>query len=218
MIEILGHLANFLYTFGSSFKKQIYLRFSFIVAAIMEIIYAFFVVKNEPLWTIIIWSIPMMFINGYYFYKLLMERNELILTPEEEKIYNKNFSFIDKKYFKKILNLADRINFTKNDMLIEEKKESEYFYLFFNGLAKVKLNGNIIAYLEEGSFVGEMGFLNNSKSSASVFANSDAVVYRWNKKLIKELMSKDRQLENSINAVLSNALIGKIDKINSIIG
>lgn len=215
MIELLGHIANFLYTFGSSFKNQLYLRLSFIVAAVLEIIFAFFLIKGEPIWTIIIWSFPMMIINGFYFYKLLIEKKELYLTPEEEKIYFKSFSFIDKKYFKRILNLSNKVDLKKDEQIVEEHKETDYFYLIIEGIAEVKLNGNLITYISDGILIGEMSFLTDSKPKASVFSKTEMSLYRWDKKVIKELMQKDRYFENAINAVLSNDLVAKIDRINS---
>lgn len=215
MIEILGHIANFLYTFGSSFKNQLYLRLSFIIAAILEIIFAFLFIKGEPIWTIIIWSFPMMLINGYYFYRILQERKELYLTPEEEKIFYKSFSYIDKRYFKKILNLGKKINLKKDDLIIEEQVETEYFYLIYEGIAEVKLNGNLITYISDGIFIGEMSFLTSSKPKASVFAKTDMVLYRWNKDEMQIEKNKDRDFDNAVNAVLSNDLVAKIDRINS---
>lgn len=214
LIEIFGHIANFLYTAGSSFKNQIYLRISFVFAALFEIYFSYFYIEGQPIWATIIWSVPLLLINLYYFIRLLQEKKQLHLTPQEEKIYFKSFSYIDKQYFKKILDKAKWVDFEKDVLIVEENKNIEYFYLIFEGIASVTVQDNLVTYITDGVFIGEMSFLTNSIPKASVKSNTKITVLRWDKKEMLNFMEKDRDIENAVKAVLSNDLVAKIERLN----
>ena len=214
IVDIFGHASEFLYTAGSSFKNQIYLRISFVFAAIFELYFGFFRIEGEPIWSIIVWSVPFMLINLYYFIRLLQEKKQLHLSPEEEKIYFKSFSYIDKQFFKKIFDKAKKVEFDLNDIIIEENKKLEYFYLITEGIASVSLNNKFITFITEGIFIGEMSFLTNSNPKATVSANTKISLLRWDKAEMLEFMEKDRDIENAVKAVLSNDLVAKIERLN----
>jgi hypothetical protein len=213
--EIFGHLANFLYTAGSSFKNQIYLRLSFVFAAMFEIYFAYFHIEGEPIWSIILWSIPLMLINLYYFIKIYKDRQQLYLTPEEEKIYYKCFSYIEKQFFKKILDKSKKIEFNKDIILVEENKQIEYFYLIVEGIASISVQDKFVTYVSDGIFIGEMSFLTNSIPKATVKAETKLSVLRWDKDEMLKYMEKDRDIENAIKVILSNDLVAKIERLNA---
>jgi len=214
--DAIGHVANFLYTAGSTFKNQMYLRLSFVFAAMFELYFGFNAVEDKPLWTMIIWSIPLLLINAYYFIKLMNENKKLHLDPKEEKIYYKSFSYIDKQYFKKILDKSKWITLEDNEVIIKENTKLEYFYLIYDGIATISLNDKFITFITEGIFIGEMSFLTNSLPKASVYCNTKMTLLQWNKEEMLQMMEKDRDIENAVKAVLSNDLVAKIEKLNLI--
>lgn len=213
-IEIIGHIANFLYTAGSSFKSQIYLRLAFVLAACFEIYYGFYSVEGQILWTLVVWAVPLLLINAFYFIKLMNESKSLFLTPEEERIYYKSFSYIDKQLFKKILDKSKWINLEEKEIIIKENTKLEYFYLINEGIASISLNNKFITFITEGIFIGEMSFLTNSLPKASVICNTKMKLLKWDKEEMLQLMEKDRDFENAVKAVLSNDLVAKIERLN----
>ncbi len=212
--DVIGHISNFLYTAGSSFKNQLYLRLSFVFAAIFEIYYGFYHIAGEPLWTLIVWAIPLLFINLYYFVKLMSEKKSLYLDPKEEKIYYKSFSYIDKQYFKKILDKSKWITVEEKEVIVKENSALEYFYLIYDGIASISLNEKFITFISEGIFIGEMSFLTSSSPKATVTSNTKMTLLRWDKEEMLEMMEKDRDIENAVKAVLSNDLVAKIERLN----
>ncbi|MFM9913823.1 MAG: Crp/Fnr family transcriptional regulator [Methylophilaceae bacterium] len=63
----------------------------------------------------------------------------------------------------------------RDEVIVHEGEESEYFYIILTGKAKVIITNSvnrefIISFLKTGEFFGEMGMLDNERRSATVVA------------------------------------------------
>jgi len=213
LVDIIGHIANFIYLVGSSFKEQIYLRASFVLAAIFELYYSFN--QNEPLWTIIIWSGGFLFFNTYYLTKFILEKKNLNLSSVEEIIYYKSFSKIDKLNFKRILKLSTIEKVNANVNIINKNEPTKYLYLIVEGLASIRNNNKILTYTRDGSFIGEMSYLTGDLPSATVHSETNMTLLKWDKDKINKIFKNDYDLESKFKTVLSDDLVSKIYKLNN---
>jgi len=72
-----------------------------------------------------------------------------------------------------ILDKSKRLNFKKGEVLVQQAKQVKTVYLLVKGRAKVEVSKMKIAEVGPGEICGEMAFLENSLSSASVIASED---------------------------------------------
>lgn len=212
--DIIGNIANFFYVVGSSFKEQIYIRASFVLAAFCELFYDFYI-SSEPLWTPIIWTVPMIVINGYYLGKLYHERKTLYLDEKELEVYYRNFSKIDKVVFKRIYKLAERIKVPSGTDLITENESTDSFYLVVLGIMGIYSNNNFITMSNDGTFVGEMSFLTGALPSATVRTETESELLKWNKETVRKAVEKDNEIDSAFKIILSEDLVAKIKRINT---
>ncbi|MCX6146314.1 MAG: cyclic nucleotide-binding domain-containing protein [Candidatus Kapabacteria bacterium] len=212
--EIIGHIASFFYIVGSSFREQIYIRASFVLAAFFELYYDFYHTEGEPLWTPIIWTVPLILINGFYFVKLFHERKTLFLEEFEQVIYYRNFSKTDKIIFKRIIKLAENIELESNQILIEENKEIDSFYLITEGASSIYVKNNFITVINEGTFIGEMSYLTGMVPSATVKTETKVRLLKWDKAKIKKAILNDQEIDNAFKIILSEDLVAKIKSHN----
>ncbi len=213
LINILGNLANLFYIIGSSFRDQIYIRASFIAAAFFELYYDFYQ-GTEPLWINITWLVPLIAINSYYLIKLLYEKKTLFLEDYEQTIYYRNFSKTNKLIFKRIIKNSERVIIESNENIIKEDEDNDSFYLIVSGVASIKVKSNFITVISDGTFVGEMSFLTGHTPSATVKAETQINLLKWNKETMKKVMEEDNEVNNAFKVILSNDLIAKIKNQN----
>lgn len=86
------------------------------------------------------------------------------------------------------------IHFKKGDFLMRQGEEGENAYSILSGSAEIFQNISnrsvLLATLEAGSVVGEMGLISSNKRSADVVAKEDMDVLVIDKKLLKESLDK----------------------------
>ena len=62
IIDLVGHLSNALFAIGAGFRNVVYFRAILVVAALLEVVYDFYI-STFPLWTPIFWGIALILIK-----------------------------------------------------------------------------------------------------------------------------------------------------------
>lgn len=213
ILDIFGHLSNALYTIGSGFRNILYLRWAFILAAIMEIIYDAFI-SGKILWTPFLWSIALIIINVYQILRVIYQKRFLNLSEDELKAFVMIGDKMDVLNFKKIMRAGTWENFAEHKNVINENEKAEKVFLVVEGEAEVKIKDRQISIIKKGSFIGEMSFLTGEFPSASVTAAANTKLIGWEKDRLKTLMAKDHLLKHEIHSLFSNDLISKLHHHN----
>ena len=88
------------------------------------------------------------------------------------------------------------LDFSRGDVIISEGQEYNFIAQILRGSCRVEKSGsNIPLLLSTGEIVGEVTFLNESKASASVYANEDTVsLYVINGAYVKGVLSESNPL------------------------
>lgn len=113
---------------------------------------------------------------------------------EQDALKNLNFfnGFSD-SHIDEVLQASTIISFAQGDVMIKEGDIDSTFYILVKGNADVHKVGKKIETLREGDCFGEIGFLAETKRTASVIASSDAMVLKVNSSLM-ESVSPECQL------------------------
>ena len=84
--------------------------------------------------------------------------------------------------------------------------------LIYNGTVNVEVDGEKVAELKDGQFVGEMSFLTEKPATATCNAEHDAECLVWKQQEFKDLLKRNPSLYYSIQSLLSNQLISYSSK------
>ncbi|MFH1077479.1 MAG: cyclic nucleotide-binding domain-containing protein [Pseudomonadota bacterium] len=122
----------------------------------------------------------------------------------------------------KLLSIATKITFNRRDLLLEEAKPSDGFYIIIEGRARVDISqflyGNGIdddrlelAILRPGDIFGEISFLTGSLTSARVWAIDNGTALNIQtyslKKIIEENYRIGYILMKNIATILANRIV-----------
>jgi CRP-like cAMP-binding protein len=210
-IDLLNHFANVLYVIAYFFRDILWLRVMVIAGCSLEIFYRFHV-ASSPLWADIIWCSIFIVLNSYQLIDLIRERRTLQLTPEEMDLHRNVFSVLPKMDFKKLVNAGKRTLVPAEAVIIEEKQHIDCLFLLVKGRAEVVAGGNVVSYLADGSFAGEISFLTGNPTSAKVITTMPAHCIVWEKKTLIRLLEENEQLRRGMDSVFNKDLINKVLK------
>lgn len=82
----------------------------------------------------------------------------------------------------------------EGERIIEQGKSLERMFIILKGQAGVKVNGKLVATLQEQSLVGEIEFLDMLPASANVTLLKESYVIELNNAALKSLMNKQPRI------------------------
>lgn len=101
---------------------------------------------------------------------------------------------------------AVRKSFSKADVIFSEGDEADNMYFVEMGTLSVTIQKftvqQTVALLEVGDCVGEMSFFNGERRSASVIANTDAILLEVSRDIFMRLLSEDEELAFRIRTII----------------
>jgi len=209
ILDLIGHLFNILYVVAASFKKMIWLRSTLVLASIMEIYY-YWNITDSPLWTDIIWSVVFIATNIWWVSVLYYEKLTLNLGEHEKKMLEFTFSKMNPIHFKKLIRLGTIKTVPENTSLIKEKTYINELMLITRGLVQITRNDNVLAYLKDGRFVGEMSFMSGETTTANCDTLEETEMVVWDKDILTEFLKKNENIKKELNDVFSEDLIKKL--------
>jgi Popeye protein conserved region len=209
LIDIIGHLSNAIFAFGTGFRNILYLRTSLIIASVLEVIYNLFV-SARPLWTPVMWSFAIIAINIFQVFYILYQKRFLNLSVDERKVFNMIGSKMDILNFKKFMKAGNWDTYPEHKEIIAENEATERLFLLVDGEAEVKIKHKHITTIKRGNFIGEMSFLSGELPSAHVTTLTLSKILRWEKGKLRLLIDKNDDLRHEIHSIFSNDLILKL--------
>jgi len=199
---IVGHLAFGLIAFSYLVKDIMYLRILSIVASLFGMFFNY-TVPAEPLWLPIGWNAIFVMVNIYHISVLLYEKRPVQMDDKNTELYNTLFKELTPVEYLKISKAACWKNYEPNDVLIRQQHLVPDLILIYNGAIDVKVDGNKVAELRDGQFVGEMSFLTEKSATATCVVKHPTECLVWKQQEFKDLLKRNPSLYFTIQSLLS---------------
>lgn len=209
-LHILANLFNLIYIIGFIIPNMFWLRIVMIIGAILEIIFLL-LVNNTELYISIAWCVVWIIVNSVQLFLITRDRISLKLNEEEIAIYNNKFKSLDKINFKKLIKIAELKTYKQDEIIIKSEKEFDNLIFIIDGIAKVLIDDNIITYISNGNFAGELSYITNNKTTADVIAHSDIKVYEWRKDSLERLTKKNKAINSGLKFIFNIDLANKLN-------
>lgn len=202
------HIANILYLASYSVRDILWLRV-LTVAAMISIGWCYLCHGETGA---VYWQSAFLAINLVQIGILLMERRPVKLTEDQQKMHNGPLRNLSPRQVQRFTSKAEWSTVRAGEVLLEEDSQLESLILVLSGRAKVIADGKYIADLGEGQFAGEMSFLTGGTTTAQVVADSTVLVAKWSEKYVTDLMQKDQDLGQALQASLGSDVVRKLIK------
>jgi len=197
-----GHLAFGLIAFSFLVKDILYLRLVSILASLFSVFYNW-VIPVEPMWIPIGWNFVFVALNLYHVAIIIYEKRPVHMSAKEKELYETMFRSLTPVEFLKITKVAEWKQFKSPLPIITQGKPVNDLILIYNGSVDVMVNGNKVAELKDGQFVGEMSFLTEKPATATCRVNHVTECLVWPQHDFKDLLKRNPSLYFTIQSLLS---------------
>ena len=204
-----AHAASILTGIAYLVKDVLWLRLLIVLACIAGIVYNY-AVPHPGAWPLIYWNLLFMAINVVQIAIIMKERREVSFTEEEQELYETLFKNFAPFEFMKLLRIGNWLEANKDQVLAVEKKQLDDVMLIYNGHVKVEADGQTLAELKDGSFIGEMSFITGGEATATVKAIEPTRYLSWSKEELRKLFHRNPSMRFAMQTVLSTDLTKKL--------
>jgi len=208
---IAGHLAFGLIAFSFLVKDIFWLRIVSILASLFSVLYNFYI-PADPMWLAINWNFVFIVVNVYHIGVILYEKREVKMDDKNEELYQTLFKEMTPVEYLKISRAAQWETLKPGERIITQGMPVPDLYLIYNGTVDVAIDGERVAELKDGEFVGEMSFLTEKVATASCIVRYEAQCLVWKQREFKELLKRNPSLYFTIQSVLSAQVSDKLVK------
>ena len=209
--SLAGHLAFGLIAFSFLVKDIFWLRIVSILASLFSVFYNY-LIPLEPMWLAINWNFIFIAVNLYHIAVILYEKREVKMDAKNQELYDTLFSEMTPVEYLKISRAAKWEMVKSGERIITQGMPVPDLYLIYNGTVDVAIDGEKVAQLKDGEFVGEMSFLTEKVATASCIVKYEAQCLVWKQREFKELLKRNPSLYFTIQSVLSAQVSDKLVK------
>jgi len=80
----------------------------------------YFLQGNDPLWEPILWTVVFTGVNVHQIIRLYLERRPVVISDEDQAIYEQSFTTFTLRQFAKLLKLSDKKFFKQKECILKE--------------------------------------------------------------------------------------------------
>jgi len=212
-IEVPEHLSYLIIAFSYFLTNIFWLRVAAVIGLALEILY--FRLSGLGAHTGQPWDTVLILINLYELFWLIKERLEARLPEGDANMLRNAFGGLDDAQIAKLLKAADWKTFKPGDVLTWQDAPVDALYYICTGRANVEVDGKSVAFLESGSFVGEIAYLTGNVATARVTIVEEARALVFSKMGMAKVMASDRQISGIMYQLLGRDLAAKMRRANT---
>lgn len=166
--------------------------------------------------TIVLWQSLFITINLVRTILVLWERREIKFAPEVEAVYKTHFPTFSRHEFQLLWFSGQERRFYPGETIIEQGRVPDCLWFLYGGEAEVYRDGNRIAQMESGHFVGEMSLLTGQPASADVQVTEPVLSREWPRDVLLKFPSTRPLLWIKIQGRLGRDLVSKLWNQNTL--
>jgi len=209
-VRILVHIGNVLYLISYLVKDIFLLRFLTVIAMFIFLPYYFFQ-GNDPLWEPVIWTVVFTGVNVYQIIKLFLERRPVVVSEEENMIYEQGFTTFTLRQFAKLLKISKKKSFTQSESILEKDVVPDKVMFVIDGGAIVEKEGEAISELKLGDFIGDISYVTGNPNKFRICAKDKTKIIFWEKESFEKTVESDPSYKACWQSLISNKLVEKLN-------
>jgi hypothetical protein len=158
------------------------------------------------------WELVFASVNIYQTVVIIRERSMARLTPEEETLRQKMFGQLSIVDFHRMIRTGSWVSVEAGEEVTKQGHPVVRIVLLTDGAASVTIDSEVVAYLKQGDFIGEMAFVSGNPASATVETITPSRYLMWRFADLKALLSKHPDIQSALQSVFNRNLIDKLSR------
>lgn len=207
-VDLIGNLTYVLLAFSYWTRSIVWLRLLTIPACICGLTFGF-MFPTGPIWVLIFWNAVFLSINGYQLIDLWLQSKQSIDEPLRMQL-NSLLGPIAPSTLTALMANGEVKDHLRNECIIEESEPQQRLFFLFEGKAIITSDDRPIANCEAPTLLGDIGFVLQNPSSASVSLIDGSKTISWDAQKLRQMMATQPELEACFNRCFSTEISKKL--------
>ena len=213
IIDYLVHFSNILMLVSYSVRDILWLRWFAVAAALTNIPY--FLFQDTVLWPPVLWALVFTTINLYQISRIYLERRPVVLSQEEQKLYNMGFQSLRPREFVSLVLAGEWKNAATGDQVLTEGKPVSSICVAVSGTVQFRKQGKDLVSLKPGHLIGTALALAGDPSPVDATFAESARYMCWPLHNIRSFLDRRPELRVNLQGLVNRDLAGKLEGLVS---
>ena len=209
--DFLVHFSNILMLAAYSVRDILWLRWFAVAAALTNIPY--FLIQGTVLWPPVLWALVFTAINLYQIARLYLERRPVVLSQDEQKLYDLGFRSLRPREFVSLSLVGEWKNAEPGERVIIEGEPVSSVSIPITGSADVHRLGERLGALAPGHIIGTALALTGEPSPVQVTFTEPARYMRWSLPSLRRFMDSRPDLRVALQGLVNRDLAEKLNLV-----
>ena len=207
--DYLVHFSNILLLVSYSVRDMLWLRWFAVAAAITNIPY--FLLQSEVLWPPVLWATVFTGINLVQIARIYLERRPVVLSEDEQKLYDMGFHALRPREFVSLLLAGTWRNLPAGQKLLTEGVAVTSVCIPIRGTVQVHRQGQLVATLRPGNIVGTALALSGDPSQVDATIAEPSRCMCWQLSDLRAFLDRRPDLRVAVLALINRDLARKVE-------
>jgi CRP-like cAMP-binding protein len=211
LAEYMVHFSNILMLVSYSVRDILWLRWFAVAAALTNMPY--FLSQRDILWPPILWAMVFTAINLYQIARIYLERRPVVLSDDEQRLYDLGFRSLRPRDFVSLLVAGEWRDGRVGDKLLTEGQPVESICIPISGTLEVRHRAEYLGHLEPGQIIGSALALTSKPSPVDIAVTGPGRYMCWRLSSIRTFLDKRPELRVALQGLVNRDLAGKVERL-----
>lgn len=203
------HAANALYLVSYAVKDILWLRLVVCIASVATMC-AMAASTPPPPTVAFAWQSVFLVINFARLLQLVHERRPVHLGPDAKRLARSVFAGLRPRALLRLLAVGEVVDHAPGTAVVKHGEVLVHLTVVVDGRAHVQLDGDRVAELGDGAFIGELSYLTGKPAAANVVAATALRVVRWPCAALRGHLESNPETQTTMQLVLGADLASKL--------
>ena len=210
-VELLVHFSNVLLLVSYSVRDMLWLRWFAVGAAVANLPY--YLSQTTVLWPPVIWGVVFLLINLYQIARIYLERRPIVLSVEEQRLYDLGFRALRPREFVSLLLAGQWRDAAPGDRIVEQGHAVDRISIPISGAVAVSRDGERLGTLAPGQVVGLGMAMTGEESSFDAAFTESGRYMSWPLPSLRKFLDKRPELRVALQRLANQDLATKLERL-----
>jgi hypothetical protein len=210
-VEYLVHLSNILLLVSYSVRDILWLRWFAVAAAIANLPY--YLAQSTVLWPPVIWGVVFMAINLYQIARIYLERRPVVLSADEQQLYDMGFRALRPREFVSLLMAGEWRDAARGERLIEQGRPVERIAIPISGAVEITRGEQILGTFAAGQVIGLALAVTDEPATFDATFSEPGRYMSWPLPSLRKFLDRRPELRVALQRLAGHDLAVKVERL-----
>jgi hypothetical protein len=208
--DYLVHFSNILMLVSYSVRDMLWLRWFAVAAAVTVVPY--YLVQSNVLWPPVLWATVFTAINLYQIARIYIERRPVVLSADEQKLYDLAFRALRPREFLSLTLTGEWRDAVAGEEVLTQGEAASRICIPIAGTVEVRRNGKHVGTLAPGQLIGTGLVLTGNPSPVDASFGAPARYFAWPINSLRSFLERQPDLRMRLMGLANRDLAEKLEQ------